>query len=50
MYRSYHIWHDGTLTAGRRGRLKNAVVINYIKENDNTLLKEGKIFSWNPSL
>ncbi|WP_439883450.1 type I restriction enzyme HsdR N-terminal domain-containing protein [Pontibacter sp. MBLB2868] len=41
---SIELWHDGTITAGKKGRLRNSVVIDYIKKRDHTLLKNGKIY------
>ncbi|MBQ0734947.1 type I restriction enzyme HsdR N-terminal domain-containing protein [Aquimarina celericrescens] len=40
----YSFWHDGTLTAGNKGRLKNQVVIDYVKRKSPKLVKNNKIF------
>lgn len=40
----YSFWHDGTLTVGKLGRVKNIEVINYIKENSPSLIKDDRIY------
>jgi hypothetical protein len=41
---SFEIWHDGTLTAGKTGRLKNSDVLDYIRLRDTSLIRNGKIY------
>lgn len=36
----YNIWHNGSLTAGKKGRLKNSVVIDYIEKKAPFLLNK----------
>jgi hypothetical protein len=38
------IIHDGTLTVGNKGRVKNLDVINFISEKRPTLIKDNKIY------
>ncbi len=33
----YKVYHDGSITVGKKGRLKNSEVINYIRNNDPEL-------------
>lgn len=40
----YSFWHDGTLTVGKLGRVKNKEVIDYVKSTYPHLVKEDKIF------
>jgi len=40
----HSFWHDGTLTIGKKGRVKNADVINFMHEHSPHLIKENKIF------
>ncbi|MDP6909127.1 MAG: type I restriction enzyme HsdR N-terminal domain-containing protein [Flavobacteriales bacterium] len=35
----WRVWHNGSLTVGRKGRLKNSVVLEYIKTNCPELVK-----------
>ncbi len=37
---SYDIWHNGSLTVGKKGRLKNSVVIEYLKIKAPYLVKD----------
>ena len=39
----YDIWHNGSLTAGKKGRLKNSEVIEYLKINAPFLIKDNRI-------
>jgi len=41
---SFSFWHDGTLTLGKQGRVKNREVIEYIKSRRPEFIREGKIF------
>ena len=40
----YYFWHDGTLTNGGRGRVKNKEVVDFISAHGNHLIKDGKIY------
>lgn len=40
----YTIFHDGTLTNGKKGRVKNIEVINFVKNIRPDLVKENKIY------
>jgi hypothetical protein len=40
---SYDIWHNGSLTAGKKGRLKNSTVIEYLKINAPFLVENDKV-------
>ncbi len=40
----YSFWHDGTLTAGKKGRAKNKDVINFIKKCAPQLIKNDKVY------
>ncbi len=40
----YSFWHDGTLTIGKKGRVKNMDVINFIKLHSPHLIKDNKIY------
>ena len=40
---SYSIWHNGSLTVGKKGRLKNSEVVEYIKINAPFLVKDNII-------
>jgi len=39
----YDVWHNGSLTVGKKGRLKNLEVIEYLKINDPFLVKDNKV-------
>jgi hypothetical protein len=39
----YDIWHNGSLTVGKKGRLKNSEVIEYLKIKAPFLVKDGKV-------
>jgi hypothetical protein len=39
----YTIWHDGTLTAGKKGMAKKADVLNFIQLQQPSLVRDGKI-------
>src|SRR5690606_13581614 len=41
---TFSFWHDGTLTLGKRGRVKNQEVIDYIKSRRPELIREGKVY------
>ncbi|RTQ45309.1 hypothetical protein EJV47_25890 [Hymenobacter gummosus] len=40
----YTIWHDGTLTVGRKGRAKNQDVIDFVRDRQPGLIRDNKIF------
>jgi len=40
----YSFWHDGTLTIGNKGRVKNIEVINFIKNKAPYLIIENQIY------
>ncbi|KQC33495.1 hypothetical protein AAU57_09345 [Nonlabens sp. YIK11] len=40
----YSFWHDGTLTVGKLGRVKNIDVIDFIKVNCPHLIRDNKIY------
>jgi len=40
----YYFWHDGTLTNGGKGRVKNKEVIDFISANGNHLIKDGQVY------
>jgi len=40
----YYFWHNGTLTLGNKGGVKNKEVIDFISENGNHLIKDGQIY------
>ena len=39
----YNIWHNGSLTVGKKGRLKNSEVVEYLKINAPFLVKDNII-------
>lgn len=39
----FQLWHDGSLTIGKKGRLKNKKVIDFISKNAPFLVENGKI-------
>ena len=39
----FQLWHDGSLTIGKKGRLKNKKVIDFISKNAPFLVESGKI-------
>ncbi|WP_084625550.1 type I restriction enzyme HsdR N-terminal domain-containing protein [Salinimicrobium xinjiangense] len=41
---TFTFWHDGTLTVGKRGRVKNQEVIDYIKSRRPELIRDGKVY------
>ncbi|SFU78428.1 Type I restriction enzyme R protein N terminus (HSDR_N) [Pustulibacterium marinum] len=40
----YSFWHDGTLTAGKKGRVKNELVLDYIQLRMPHLIKNNQIY------
>ena len=40
----YSFWHDGTLTLGKKGRVKNKDVVDFITLKAPHLIKNGRIF------
>lgn len=40
----FKFWHDGTLTLGNRGRVKNQEVVDYISKHGRHLIKDGRIY------
>ena len=41
---SFSFWHDGTLTLGKKGRVKNKEVLSFIANRNPDLIKEDKVF------
>ncbi|MDT0675118.1 type I restriction enzyme HsdR N-terminal domain-containing protein [Autumnicola musiva] len=41
---TFTFWHDGTLTLGKRGRVKNQEVIDYMKGRRPELIRDGKVY------
>lgn len=39
----YDIWHNGSLTVGKKGRLKNLEVVEYLKDNAPFLVKGSNV-------
>ncbi len=37
------VWHDGTITIGKKGAAKRSEMIEYIRKNDSTLLNQNDI-------
>ena len=37
------VFHDGTLTAGKNGRVKRSVVVDYVKKNSNLKIEGDRI-------
>jgi hypothetical protein len=42
--KTFTVWHDGTMTVGNKGRVKNSLVIDYIIEKEPTLIRSNKVF------
>ncbi|AMM52425.1 hypothetical protein TH61_16235 [Rufibacter sp. DG15C] len=40
----FSIWHDGTLTVGKKGRVKNQSVIDFIQHEKPSLIRDNKVF------
>ena len=39
----HSVWHDGTLTVGKKGRVKNQSVIDFIQSKKPSLIKDNKV-------
>jgi hypothetical protein len=39
----YLLWHNGSITVGRKGRLKNAVVLNYLDQKAPHIVENNKV-------